>query len=253
MSRIGIAPLLAAAAFASILAAFPAHAGLFDDDEARSQIGQLRDDLAGQAKKMDAGFATAARGQIDFANQIESLKDEIARLRGQVEMQNNDIETAKKRQTDFYADLDSRLRKLEAAAQTAAAPAAAPPADPAAETRDYEAALTQFKAAKYKVALAAFQDFIKNHGASTLAPSAQYWAASSYYQMRQYAKAAEMFAKVPAGWPKDSKAPDALLGQANSQKEAGDAKGARKTYESLIQKYPDSNAAKTARQRLKKK
>ncbi|HUW38087.1 MAG TPA: tol-pal system protein YbgF [Rhodocyclaceae bacterium] len=253
MSRIGIVPLLAAAAFASALAAFPAHAGLFDDDEARGQIEKLHGDLAEQAKKMDSGFATSARGQIDLANQIEALKAEIARLRGQVEVQNYDIETAKKRQTDFYTDLDSRLRKLEAGAQAAAAPAAAPPADPAAETRDYEAALTLFKATKYKEALAAFQDFVKNHGASTLAPSAQYWAASTYYQMREYAKAAETFAKVPAAWPKDSKAPDALLGQANSQKEAGEAKAARKTYESLIKLYPDSGAAKTARQRLKKK
>ena len=253
MTRTDIAPLLAVAAFAGLVAAFPAHAGLFDDDQARGQIEQLRGDLAEQAKKMDSGFATSARGQIDLANQIEALKAEIAKLRGQVEVQSYDIDTAKKRQTDFYADLDSRLRKLESAAQAAAAPAAAAPVDPVAETRAYEAALTLFKAAKYKDALVAFQGFIKNHGASTLAPSAHYWAASTFYQLREYVKAAEMFATVPAGWPNDAKAPDALLGQANSLKEAGEAKGARKIFETLIQKYPDSSAAKTARQHLKKK
>ncbi len=252
MSRINTTALLAIAACSSVLAAFPAHAGLFDDDQARNQIAQLRDDLAAQSKKMNSDFATSARGQIDLANQIQSLKDEIARLRGQVEVQGNDIETAKKRQTDFYTDLDSRLRKLETAAQAPAAPAA-PAVDQAAETRDYAAALTQFKAAKYKLALASFQDFVKNHGASALAPSAQYWAASSYYQMRQYAKAAETFAKVPAAWPNDGKVPDALLGQADSLREAGKAMAARKIYASLIKQYPDSSAAKSARQRLKKK
>ena len=259
MRRLGVVPLLAAAAFAGVLAAFPAHAGLFDDDEARSRVEQLRGEVAEQAKKLQSlqsGIDTAVGAQLDLSNQIQALQTEIAKLRGQIEVQGYDIETAKKRQTDFYADLDARLRKLEAAAKAAApapGPAAAPPADPAAETRDYEAALTLLKAAKYKEALAAFQDFIKNHGASTLAPNAHYWAASADYQLRDYAKAAEMFAKVAAGWPKDAKAPDALLGQANSQLEAGDAKGARKTLNALVAQYPDSSAAKTARQRLKKK
>lgn len=257
MRRIGIAPLLAAAAFVSALAAFPARAGLFDDDEARARIEKLRGDVAEQGKRMETGLETASHGQIELANQIEALKAEIAKLRGQIEVQSYETEAAKKRQTDFYADLDARLRKLETAAQAEAKPAVAaaavPAIDPAAETRDYEAALTLFKGVKYKEALAAFQDFIKNYGNSTLVPSAHYWAASAYYQLREYAKAAEMFAKVQAGWPKDSKAPDAMLGQANSQQQGGDAKGARKTFESLIEKYPASSAAQAAKQRLKKK
>jgi len=255
MRRIAIAPLLTAAALVSALAAFPARAGLFDDDEARNRVDKLRGDLTEQSKKMGSGFETTSRGQIELANQIEALKTEVAKLRGQIEVQTFDIESTQKRQKDFYVDLDSRLRKLEAAAKAEAKPAvdAAAAVDPAAETRDYEAALTLFKAVKYKEALAAFLDFIKNRGNSTLAPSAHYWAASTYYQLRDYGKAAEMFAKVPEGWPNDNKAPDAMLGQANSQEQSGDAKGARKTFASLIEKYPASSAAQAAKQRLKKK
>ncbi len=244
------------------LAAAPARAGMFDDDVARAGVAQLRADwtqlqseLAKQGERIDAGFNTATRGQIDLANQFEALKAELAKLRGQIEVQGYETEAAKKRQTDFYADLDARLRKLETAAaqvQVEAKPAA-PEVDAAAETRDYEAALTLFKSVKYKDALQAFQDFIKNYGKSTLLPSAHYWAASCHYQLREYAKAAEMFAKVPAGWPQDGRAPDALLGQANSQQLSGDAKGARKTFESLIAHYPNSSAAQTARLTLKKK
>ena len=251
-----IAPLLAAAAFAAALAAFPARAGLFDDDEARARVEKLRSDVTEQGRKLDTGLETSSRGQIELANQIEALKAEIAKLRGQIEVQNYDIEATQKRQKDFYVDLDTRMRNLESAAKAAEAKlaVAAPPAiDPAAETRDYEAALTLFKGVKYKEALAAFQDFIKNYGNSTLIPSAHYWGASAFYQLRDYAKAAEMFAKVQAGWPNDSKAPDAMLGQANSQQLSGDAKGARKTFESLVEKYPASSAAQIAKQRLKKK
>ena len=252
MRAAGSATLLAAIVLT--LAAAPVRAGLFDDDEARAGLARLRDDVAQQGRKMETGFDLATRSQIELSNQIEALKAELAKLRGQIEVHSYETEAAKKRQTDFYADLDARLRKLETAAQVQAeAKTAVPAVDPAAETRDYEAALTLFKTAKYKDALAAFQDFIKSYGASALAASAHYWAATCHYQLREYARAAEMFAMVSAGWPNDIKAPDALLGQANSQQLNGDAKAARKTFESLIEKFPNSSAAQTARLRLKQK
>ena len=115
MSRFG--PLLAVAAF--LATALPAHAALFDDDEARARIEKLRGDFAEQGRKMEAGMETSSRGQIELANQIEALKAEIAKLRGQIEVQNYEIEATQKRQKDFYVDLDTRLRTLEAAAAAA--------------------------------------------------------------------------------------------------------------------------------------
>jgi len=239
------------------LVALPAHAGLFDDDEARGRIEKLRNDVAEQGTRLESTIATTSRSQIDLANQIEQIKGDIAKLRGQFEVLGYELEAAQKRQNDFYVDLDNRLRKIEArsAANDAKAVAsqATPPADPAAEMRDYETALTLFKGAKYKEALTAFLDFIKNYGSSGLLANAHYWAASAQFQLKEYAKAAELFAKVPATWPNDVRAPDALLGQANSQQEAGDAKGAKKTLEQLLEKYPASSAAQNAKSRVKKK
>lgn len=242
-------------------AAFPANAGLFDDDEARVRIEKLRSDLTEQGKRLetrlDAATATTSHSQIELANQIEQIKADMAKVRGQFEVLGYELEATQKRQKDFYIDLDNRIRKLETAAAevkpAAAAPGDAAPADPAAEMRDYETALTLFKSAKYKDALAAFQGFIKSYGTSSLLANAHYWAASAHFQLREYARAAELFAKVAAAWPNDAKAPDALLGQANSQQEGGDAKGARKTREQLVDKYPASSAAQTAKQQLKKK
>ena len=75
---------------------------LFDDDEARRQIKELRTQTG---ERLD----TQSRAQLDLANQIESLKGEVARLRGQVESLTYELETAKKRQQDFYLDLDAEL------------------------------------------------------------------------------------------------------------------------------------------------
>lgn len=238
-------------ALALLVLALPVRAGLFDDDEARARIEKLRTDLGEVSKRLD----TASKNQIDFANQAEALRSDLARLRGQIEVLVNDLDSLQKRQKDFYVDLDSRLRKLESAATAAQAPkeetAPAKPVDPAAETRDYEAALMSFRGARYKEAQAGFLAFIKAYPNSMLLASAHFWAASSHYQLKDYPKAAELFAKVAESWPADAKAPDALMGQANALEAAGDLKGARAVLESLVQKHPNSSAAQAARQRLK--
>ncbi len=231
-----------------VACALPARAGLFDDAEARAQVAKLRSDFDALAQRVDA----AGKSQLDFANQMETLRSDIARLRGQLEVTTNGLESAQKRQQDFYIDLDNRLRKLEAVAQPAADAKAEAKVDPAAETRDYEAALTAFKGAKYKDALAGLQSFIKTYPFSGLLPNAYFWAASCHFQLHEFARSAETFAKVAAAWPNDPKAPDALLGQANAQSEAGDAKGAKKTLGELLARYPTSTAAQAAKQRLKK-
>ena len=51
-------------------------------------------------------------------------------------------------------------------------------------------------------------------------------------------------------WPNENVAPDALLGLANSQQSIGDAATSRRTLQTLVERYPQSNAAQVARQRL---
>lgn len=257
--RHGVLLRLLSAVALTAFVILPARAGLFDDDEARNRIERLRGDLTEQGKRLETMASTTSRSQIDLANQIEQIKTDAAKLRGQIEVLSYDLEAAQKRQKDFYVDLDNRLRKLEAVAvgseakAAAAMPQDAAPADPAAEMRDYETALTLFKSTKYKDALTAFLGFIKTYGSSGLLANAHYWAASAEFQLREYPKAAELFAKIPATWPADPRAPDALLGQANSQQEAGDSKGAKKTLAQLVEQYPASSAAQNAKQLLKKK
>jgi tol-pal system protein YbgF len=230
-----------------LVIALPAQAALFDDEEARKRVEALRVEVNARMDKLEA----ASRGQIELANQIEALKAEVAKLRGQLEVLTNEIESTQKRQKDFYVDLDNRLRKLEPQAGAEAKPADAKPAvDPAAETRDYEAALNLFKSGRHKDALNAFLNFIKTYPASPFLPSAHYWAGSAHYQLGEYKKAVEIFSKLAATWPDDAKAPDALLGEANCLQESGDAKGARKALETLVAKYPASAAAAVAKQRL---
>jgi len=227
--------------------ALPARAGMFDDEEARRQIEQLRGEATELAKRTD----TVSRNQIDFANQVEAIKSDIAKLRGQIEVLTYGLEAAQKRQQDFYVDLDNRLRKLEQPpAEARAEPAKA---DPAQETRDYEAALAGLKAAKFKEAGVAFVAFIKTYPNSSLAASAHYWGAYAHAQAKDHAGAADLFGKFAAGWPNDDRAPAALESRVANLEAGKDSKAARATLEQLAERYPNSDAGKRAKLRLKKK
>ena len=225
----------------------PAQAGLFDDDEARNRIEQLRVEVNDLGKRAD----TVSRNQIDFANQVEAIKTDISKLRGQIEVLTYELEAAQKRQKDFYVDLDNRLRKIEQ--PPADTKAEAPKADPALETRDYEAALAGLKGSKFKEAGASFLAFIKTYPNSSLAASAHYWGGYAHAQAKDHAVAAELFGKFAATWPNDERAPSALESRVTSLETGRDLKAAKASLEQLAERYPNSEAGKRAKLRLKKK
>ena len=264
-----------AAFFASVacLASVSALAqGLFDDNEARRRIEALRQQVSESQRlveerlsKIEASVSGSTDRSVvlDLASQIESLRGEIARMRGQLEVATHQVEMADKRQKDLYLDIDTRLRRLEQAQEQAAAAAAAqPPAAPAAsaapaepqqspgELRAYQAALDQFKLGNYALAVSAMQGFLVTYPSSALAPNAQYWIGMAHSGQRDYKSAITAQRKVLASWPDSDKAPDAMLSIASSQETMGDRKSAQQTLQELVTRYPTSSAAASAKQRL---
>jgi tol-pal system protein YbgF len=242
-----------AAIGAACLALPGAAFALFDDDVARAQIQELRRQVEAAAKLVDERLTKAEdrRALIELASQIEALKMEIARLRGQLEVIQNQVETADKRGKDLYVDIDTRLRKLEQAKEPAAADKPAAEAGPApAEVKAYEAALNLFKSGNYPLAISAFQLFLYTYPSSKLAPNAQYWMGNTQSAQGQHKQAIATHQKLLATWPDDPKAPDAMSAIANAQDALGDRRGAQKTLEGLLAKYPQSPAAASAKQRF---
>jgi tol-pal system protein YbgF len=243
MIRCALAALLASVAIG-------AQAGVFDDDEARKAILDLRakvdntqKDLSARIDKLEA----AQQGQLDLSNQIEGVRQDLARLRGQIELLTNAVATQEKRQRDFYTDLDARLRKLEPQQVTVDGKTAAVDQ---VESRTYDGALNQFKANDFKGAIASFDQFLRQYPESVYAPSAQYWMGTSYYAQRDYKNAIATQQQLIKAYPDSARVADAMLNIGSSQIDMGDKKAARKTLDSLIATYPDSPAAGVAKDRL---
>ena len=262
MRRIGLGIILLAVSFT-------ATAGLFSDDEAHKRIETLQREnqqlqqklrtLEEQVTKLDA--TVRAQGLLDLLQSVEAMKNDMAKLRGQIEVNTYNIDTTQKRQKDLYVDLDNRLRKLERvdspAPSAAPVPGTNPPpistgatSDPAAENRTYESAFNLFKIGNYQAAIAGFQNFLKGYPSSPLAPNAQYWIGNSFSALKDYKSAIAQQQKLINTYPNSPKVPDALLNLASSQAEIGDKEGARRSLEEILSRHSLSPAADTARKRL---
>ena len=262
------------------LAGLAAHsqAALFGDDEARKRIDALRveqDRSNAETRERLNRLEESVRniGVVELLRQIEALNAEVARLRGQLEVLGHQNEQVQKRQRDFYLDLDSRLKRLEApvapavgsppAVPSAASPAAAAlpvtaavaaatpaPAAPTTDTAAYQAAYDLYQKKDFPAAIESFRAFLKAHPSSVLAANAGYWLGISLAAQKDFKGAMVAQREVVAKHPKSPKAPDALLAIASMQAELGDAGSARDTLEDVIAKYPGTEAAAKARTRL---
>jgi len=258
MRRSGARSFLLALA---LLAPAAAHAGLFDDEEARRQISNIRATIDSNQRALDErlkrlealGQERSDRTAVDLLQLIESLKQDVAKLRGQIEVLVNQNEQLERRQKDLYVDLDNRMRKMEQTSAQLQEKLSQGERDAQAETRAYETALSQFKVGNYQLSITGFQNFLASYPNSALAPNAQYWIGNAHYAMRDYQAAIAAQQKVVSSWPEHSKAPDALLDIASYQAEMGDSKAARESLSALVKKYPTSPAAEKARQRLVRK
>ena len=119
--RTGAGFALAACALAALLgAAAPASGGLFDDEEARTRIDETNVRIVDLQKRVDERMNSLetqlkSQGLLELFGAVEMLKTDIARLRGQIEVLTHELAEAQKRQRDLYVDLDSRMRRTEAA------------------------------------------------------------------------------------------------------------------------------------------
>jgi tol-pal system protein YbgF len=230
------------------------HAALFEDDEARRAILELRQRVdalqqrsAEDIRKSTDDSSQLRRGLLDLQTQIEALRVEQAKLRGQNEQLLRDVGELQRRQKDMAQGVDERLRQFEPVKVTV--DGLEFQAD-AAEKRDFEAALAIFRSGKFAEANTAFAGFVRQYPRSGYVPSARFWLGNAQYAAREYKEAIGNFRLLLSGAPSHARAPEAALSIANCQIELKETRAARKTLEDLLRSYPQSEAAVAAKERL---
>ena len=258
-----------------------AQAGLFEDDEARRAILELRqkvDQMQQQSAQMqqqnvqmqqqnaeqlratknenaesneqvNAQLTQLRRSLLELSNMIEGLRSELANSRGKSEQLARDLADAQRLQKDIVQGTEDRLKRLEPSKVSVdglefmALPA---------EIRDYDSALATMRKGDFAQALPAFSEFVRRYPASGYQPSALFWLGNLNYSQRNYKEALSHYRALVSASPAHLRAPEAMLSIANCQLELKEARASRKTLEELVKDYAESEAASLAKGRLAK-
>lgn len=244
-------PWAAAACLMLALAAPAAQAGLFDDDEARRAILELRQKIeqsneqARAAQAEQIGLLRASL--IELSQQIDLMRTENASLRGQVEQLARDVGLMQVQMKDMKQGYEERLARIEP--QKASVDGREFIAD-AEEIRQYDAAMAKVRSGDFAAASTSLAVFRSRYPSSGYGQSVLFWLGNAQYGKRDYAGAISSFRGFASSYPGDLRAPEALLAVANCHFELKDTKAARKALDELFKTYPGSEAAQAGKDRL---
>ncbi len=244
-----------------VLAGNAAQAGLFDDEEARKAILDLRariqaSDENAQAKLADQGKAQAAlleqvgamrRSVLELNAQIEAQRADNAKLRGTQEQLARDVAELQRLLKDVSKGLDDRLRALEPQKVTLDGKDFNAEPD---ERRAHDAAMAALRSGDFDKASGALGAFVQRYPASGYNDSVRFWLGNALYGQKNYKEAIAVFRTMVTASPGHPRAPEALLAVANCQIEMKDTRAARKTLDDLIKAHPASEAAAAGKERL---
>ena len=273
---------------------------LFEDEGARKKLNEIQDQLNAlqssiefEIKEKFTNFEKNNKVDPKLINslseRINTLFDDLAKLRGEVEVLTYSLQTSEERQKVLYKELNERLQKIEDSAlkignnvnsvgsisttepltqnnliiqEEEVLPEIAPEPIPQAadlpplvdkniEYQEFEDAKKLITATKYKEAFDALDKFVINYPSSELLPEAKYNLGYTQFALRNYKAAINTFNKIVLEYPDNPIAPNSLYQVSNSQIQLTRITKAKQTLRTLIKKYPNADIIPSAKKRLK--
>ena len=168
------------------LAMAPARAGLFDDDEARKAILDLRAKVSQneqQLKQQADQIQSLQNSLLDLGNQNEQLRADLAKLRGQDEQMLRDMADLQRAMRDLQAGLNDRMRKLEP--QPVTVDGKTFTVDPE-EKAAFDDAMNSLRGGDFDRATASLNSLLKRYPNTGYGDAARYWLGNAQYGQRDY-------------------------------------------------------------------
>jgi tol-pal system protein YbgF len=269
-----IAAALAAAAL--VLAAGPARAANKDIERLALQIANLQGQIAEIKRASEEQQAELRRLTELIAEQNALLKKGAADRRQQDEA----LTSGFKDLTDRIAELAEALQTLRAqfpaplgASPAGEAPAATPaptaapggtapsssaPPSPTAAAQGpapaprelYSQAYADYARGNYDLAMQGFAEYIRNYPGTDFTDNAQYWIGECLYSKKMYAEAIDAWNTLFKDHPDSDKIPDGRVKKGMALERLGRKSQALVEYRYVVDRFPNSQAARIARERL---
>jgi tol-pal system protein YbgF len=220
-------------------------------DERMGVMKNLMDQNTDSMNKVAASM-TALQGSLEKLQADNGGK--VDQLSGQIQALNDSLDELKAR----LAKVSKQLEDMQAAQQSVAAGQAAAQAQQQALAQApppdvlYNNGLRDYNAGKGDIAKQEFSDYVKFYPNTDLAGNAYFYLAELAYKEGNFQEAVTNYDQVLQNFPTGNKAPSADLKKGLSLIELGKKDDGIVELRHVIERYPRSNEALQARDRLKK-
>jgi tol-pal system protein YbgF len=207
-----------------------------DNDAVNKLSGNLSALLAAMQKQQ--GDSAARVDQL--SGQIQALNDSLDELKARLAKVSKQLEDMQTQQQSVQANQAADVAKQQAMAS-------APPPDVL-----YNNALRDYNGDKNELAIQEFSDYVKFYPNTDLAGNCYFYLGEIQFRQAHYQQAAQSYDQVLQNFPSGNKAASAQLKKGFSLIELGKQEDGVAELRHVIQRYPKSNEALQARERLKK-
>jgi tol-pal system protein YbgF len=149
---------------------------------------------------------------------------------------------------DLYGNLDKRVAAFEP--QTERVDGRRVTVSPE-EKRIFENALELFSSGKYAQSRRMFDKLLADYPQTEYRPTAFYWLGNVHFAQGNLAQAVSYQTRLIREYPGDARVPDAMLSLSSALASQGKQDQALKTLRQIRSRFPDSEAAQLAAERIK--
>jgi tol-pal system protein YbgF len=249
--------------------ALPAGAANKDIERLQLQIANLAAQVTELKRALDQNVAELKRLNESLAEQGSIVKRTTQERRTEDEA----VRLALKDITDRLGEIQEKLQAgaILAAppgglppalpAPTGEAPAAGAGASPAAATGTpgapppaprelYSQAYADYARGNYDLAVSGFEEYLRTYPNTEFSDNAQYWIGECLYGKQKYAEAVEAWNTLFRDFPSSDKLPDARFKKGLALERLGRRSQALVEYRYVVDRYPNSEAGRKAREKL---
>jgi tol-pal system protein YbgF len=207
------------------------------DTDAINKVTIVLTSLQGTLQKQQ-GDSSAHVDQL--GGQIQSLNDSLDELKARLAKVSKQLEDMQSSQQSLAASQAQQQAQQQAVA-------AAPPPDVL-----YNNAVRDYNGNKNDLAIQEFSDYVKFYPNTDLAGNCYFYLGEVQFRQGNYQQAAQSYDQVLQNFPTGTKAASAQLKKGFSLIELGKQEDGVVELRHVIQRYPKSNEALQARERLRK-
>jgi len=209
-------------------------------DQNTDNINKVTASITAMQELLQKQQAASAGQSEQLSGQIQALNDSLDELKARMARVSKQLD-------DMQAAQQSSAATQAAQQAQAAAAAAAPPPDVL-----YNNALRDYNAGKNDLATQEFSDYVKFYPNTDLAGNSFFYLAELQFKQANYQGAVTNYDQVIQNFPSGNKAASAELKKGFALIELGQKDDGVAALKHVIQRYPRSNEALQARDRLRK-